>query len=62
MTAWRTRDQVGAELHQDLSGHTFALADQPEEYVLGPDVVVPELQRLAQRQLEHLLRAGVKGT
>jgi hypothetical protein len=29
--------------------------------VLGADVVVAELQRLAQRQLEHLLRPGGEG-
>jgi hypothetical protein len=53
--------QVGAELDQHLGGHALALADEAEEDVLGADVVVAELQRLAQRQLEHLLGAGVKG-
>ena len=58
MTCWRTRDEVGAELHEHLRGDAFALADQPEEDVLGADVVVAELQRLAQRELEDLLGAG----
>ncbi len=58
MTCWRTRDEVGAELHEHLRGDAFALADQPEQDVLGADVVVAELQRLAQRELEDLLRAG----
>ena len=49
--------EVGAELHEDLRGDAFAFADQAEEDVLGADVVVAELQRLAQRELEHLLRA-----
>ncbi|GHS89420.1 hypothetical protein AGMMS50218_15670 [Actinomycetota bacterium] len=49
--------QVGAELAQDLRGDTLALADEPEQDVLGPDVVVAELQRLAQGQLQHLLGA-----
>src|SRR6185503_3660866 len=49
--------QVGAELDQHLGGDTLALADQAEQDVLGPDVVVAELQRLAQRQLQHLLGA-----
>jgi hypothetical protein len=31
------------------------LADQAEQEVLGPDVLVPELQCLAQRELERLL-------
>ena len=34
------------------------LAHDAQEDVLRADVVVPELQRLAQRQLEHLLRPG----
>ena len=48
--------QVGAEALQDLGGNALALAHQPEQHVLGPDVVVSELERLAQRQLENLLR------
>ena len=50
--------EVGAELHEDLGGDALALADQPEEDVLGADVVVAELERLAERQLEDLLGAG----
>ena len=49
--------EVGAELLQHLGGHALALADQAEQDVLGPDVGVAELQRLAQGQLEHLLGA-----
>jgi hypothetical protein len=49
--------EVGAELDQHLGGDALALADQPEQDVLGADVVVAELQRLAQRELEHLLGA-----
>ena len=55
MTCWRTRRQVGAELDEHLGGDALALADEAEQDVLGADVVVAELQRLAQRQLEHLL-------
>ena len=47
--------QVGAELHEHLGGDALALTDEAEEDVLGADVVVAELQRLAQRQLEDLL-------
>ena len=50
--------EVGAELHEHLRGDALALADQPEEDVLGADVVVSELQRLAEGELEDLLRAG----
>src|SRR5207237_38451 len=53
--------EVGAELDQHLGGHALALADEAEEDVLGADVVVAELQRLAQGQLEHLLGAGREG-
>ena len=49
--------EVGAELDEHLGGDALALADQAEQDVLGADVVVAELQRLAQRQLEHLLRS-----
>src|SRR5204862_3123898 len=48
--------QVRAQLLQDLGGHALALADEPEEDVLGADVVVPELKGLPKRQLQHLLR------
>ena len=40
--------QVGAELHEHLGGDALALADEAEEDVLGADVVVAELQGLAQ--------------
>ena len=47
--------EVGAELDEHLGGDALALTDEAEQDVLGADVVVAELQRLAQRQLEHLL-------
>ena len=50
--------EVGAELLQHLGGDALTLADQAEQDVLGADVGVAELQRLAQGQLEHLLGAG----
>src|SRR5690606_13593588 len=50
--------EVGAQLDQHLGGHALALADQPQQDVLGADVVVAQLQRLPQRQLQHLLGAG----
>ncbi len=55
MTCWRTAREIGAELDEHLCGYTLALAYEAEENVFGADVVVAELQRLAQRQLEHLL-------
>ena len=47
--------EVGAQLDEHLRGDAFALPDEREQDVLGPDVVVTELQRFAQRQLERLL-------
>src|SRR5699024_8512053 len=49
--------QVGAELHQHLGCDTLALANEAEQDVLSADVLVAELQRLAQSQLQHLLGA-----
>ena len=53
--------EVGAELDEHLGGDALALADQAEQDVLGADVVVTELQRLAQGQLEDLLGARGEG-
>src|SRR6266700_5884698 len=46
---------VCAESGQYLGGDALALAEQAEQEVLGADVVVPEGQRLPQRQLQRLL-------
>src|SRR2546428_169112 len=53
--------EVCTELHEHLRRDAFAFADQAEEYVLGADVVVAELQRLAQRQFQDFLRARSEG-
>src|SRR5581483_6972302 len=47
--------QVRAELLEDLGGDPLALADEAEQDVLGPDVVVAELEGLAKRELQDLL-------
>src|SRR5438270_4666218 len=49
--------EVGPQLDEHLGSDALALADQPEEDVLGADVVVAQLQRLAERQFEDLLGA-----
>ena len=49
--------RVGVEVEQDARGDALVLAHQAEQDVLGADVVVAEAQRLAQRELEHLLGA-----
>ena len=48
---------VGVEVEQDAGGDALVLAHEAEQDVLGADVVVAERERLAQRQLEHLLGA-----
>ena len=48
---------IGVEVEQDPGGDALVLADEAEQDVLGADVVVAEGERLAQRQLEHLLGA-----
>ena len=48
---------VGVEVEQDARGDALVLAHEAEQDVLGADVVVAEAERLAQRQLEHLLGA-----
>ena len=47
--------QVGPEPDQDLCGNALAFPDEPQQDVLGTDVVVAKLQRLAQRELKDLL-------
>src|SRR6202167_333427 len=49
------RQEVGVLLH-DLRGDAVALPDQTQQDVLGADVVVMQLERLTQRELEGLLR------
>jgi hypothetical protein len=57
MTCWRTRSRSAPSFTQHLGGDAFALANETEQDVLGADVVVTKLQRLAQREFEHLLGA-----
>jgi hypothetical protein len=46
---------------KDFGPDALALADQPEQDVLGPDVVVAQLHRLAESQLEDFLGTRCKG-
>jgi hypothetical protein len=48
---------VGAELDQDPRRDSLAFAQDRQEEVLRADVVVPEVDGFAERELEHLLRA-----
>ena len=61
MTCWRTRFEVRSELDEHLRCHAFTLADEAQQNVLGPDVVVPQLQRFTQRELKNLLGPRGKG-
>ena len=53
--------RVGVEVGQDARGDALVLAHQPEQDVLGADVVVAQRERLAEGQLQHLLGAGGEG-
>jgi hypothetical protein len=52
---------VGAEVEEDAGRETVILEREAEEDVLRADVVVAEGERLAKRELEHLLRARREG-
>src|SRR5690606_24125538 len=45
---------------EDVVGRTLVGVEQPEQDVLGADVVVPERDRLAQGELERLLRRALE--
>jgi hypothetical protein len=49
--------RICIEVEQDAGGDSLVLADETEQDVLRADVVVPERQGLAQRQLQNLLGA-----
>ena len=49
--------RVGVEVEQDAGGDALVLPHEPEQDVLGADVVVAEGQGLAKRELQHLLGA-----
>jgi hypothetical protein len=49
---------VRVEVEQDAGGDALVLAHEAEQDVLRADVVVAQRERLAQRQLEHLLARG----
>src|SRR5690606_34051501 len=53
--------RLGLEAGEHLDRGALALAQQAEQDVLGADVVVAQLERLAKAQLEDLLRAGSEG-
>ena len=40
--------EVDVQVHQDSGGHSLTLPDEAEQDVLGPNVVVAELQSLTQ--------------
>ncbi len=53
--------EVDARVREDLGRDALLLAQQPQQQVLGADVAVVQLARLAHRQLENFLGArGVR--
>jgi hypothetical protein len=50
--------EVDAEGLEDARGDPLALADEPEEQVLGADVVVAEAASLVDGELDDALGAG----
>ena len=53
--------EVGPQLDQHLGRDAFTLTDQAEQDVLRADVGVVDLERLAHRELQHLLGARGEG-
>ena len=53
--------EIGAELDEHLSGDAFTFTDEPEQDVLGTDVVVAELECFTQGQFEDFLRTRREG-
>src|SRR5207245_7898629 len=49
--------ELDVHVLQDARCHTLALADEPEQQVLGTDVVVVEALRLILREGEYLPRS-----
>jgi hypothetical protein len=53
--------EIDAERAQHGGGRAFALPYESEQHVLGSDVVVPQVERLAEGELEAFLARGVNG-
>ena len=53
--------QLQAQVHQDLGGDPFLLAQEPEQEVFGADVVVIEVPGLLDRVFDDLLGPGGLG-
>ena len=51
--------KIDVHLDQHLGADAFAFMNQTEQDMLGADIAVPQLQRLTQRQLQHL--PGMRG-
>jgi hypothetical protein len=52
--------QVGAQANQDLRRHTLAFTDEPQQEVLGTDVVVAQLEGLTKGELHYFFGTGRK--
>ena len=49
--------QLDAKIAEDLGGNAFTFSDEPEQQVLGPDVVVVKALRLLLRKLQDFSRS-----
>ena len=49
--------QLDAKIAEHLGGNAFTFADEPEQQVLGPDVVVVKALRLLLRKLQDFSRS-----
>merc|ERR1719329_1368298 len=49
--------RVGVEVFEHARSHALAFTEQTEQQVFGADVVVAQLARLLERELQHALRA-----
>jgi hypothetical protein len=57
----KDRVAICSKSFEDIDSDAVTLTDDSEENVLCPYVIVAELQRLAQRELENLLCLGREG-
>ena len=57
ITSWRTLSRLTPRLLQHAGGDPLPFADEPEEQVLGADVVVAQAARLVDGQLDDSLGA-----
>ncbi len=53
--------QTNIQRDENPHCHSFTLADETQQQMLGPHIVMPELLGFLQRKLQHFLCPAVKG-